>query len=190
MYPAPTIMSSNDKYSARTYYYVRILHVSHNVLLMFVKYLYHMLGMTNQHACQTRRMYLTVDGEFVRDAFPLCQLEGFPCQGHGGTRTVKLRRGRCNRERRSCRRQISAMAEIFMHSLYISLKSWFHAVHLMTDRPSKISMPQLQHQLAPGIYKFKWLRTGFAGRWIVPMQFRGKTPYKHARRTPAMAAST
>ena len=75
----------------------------------------------------------------------------------GSRNAVRLRRPRCARQCRDCRKRTSATAGTFLHRTRVPLKKWIAAIHLAATHSNGISAAQLKRQLGLGSDTASWL---------------------------------
>ena len=89
------------------------------------------------------------DEACAEDLFRRRWPDGFVCPDCGSRNAVRLKRPRCVRQCRDCRKQTSAPAGTFMHRSHVPLRSWHRALHIMTSHSNGMSALQFQHH--PGL---------------------------------------
>ena len=116
---------------------------------------YHKRRMTNQSefpialsADRFERMFPD-DEACAEDLFRRRWPDGFVCPDCGSRNAVRLKRPRCVRQCRDCRKQTSAAAGTFMNRSHVPLRSWHRAIHIMTSHSNGMSALQLQSH--PGL---------------------------------------
>ncbi len=97
------------------------------------------------------------DEACAEDLFRRRWPDGFVCPDCGSGNAVRLKRPRCVRQCRDCRKQTSAAAGTFMHRSHVPPRSWHRALHIMTSHSNGMSALQLQHRLGLGSYKSAWM---------------------------------